>query len=227
MTEHSRAHDAADSSNDEVVFDAAFWNDRYASAPQIWSGNPNPQLVVETTDLTPTTALDIGSGEGADAVWLARRGWQVTAVDISQVALDRAAAHARSAGDDVADRISWVQADLTADPAPDLGMSFGLVSSQFMHLAAPQRDTLFRRLAAAVGPGGTLLVVGHDLSDLHTAPHLRPHHPELMFTVDEIVALLDPAGWTIVAAESRPRSVIDPDGQPAHVADAVVVARRR
>ena len=72
-----------------------------------------------------------------------------------------------------------------------------------------------------------MLVVGHDISDLHTAPHMRPHHPELMFTTDDIVALLDPTDWTIVAAESRPRSVLDQEGQPAHVADAVVVARRR
>jgi SAM-dependent methyltransferase len=227
MTEHQHHSDTTAAPDDDVVFDAAFWDDRYGSASQIWSGNPNPQLVAETAELTPSTALDIGSGEGADAVWLARRGWQVTAVDISQVALDRAAEHARSVGEEVADRITWVQADLTADPAPDLGSGFGLVSAQFMHLAAPQRDAVFRGLAASVGPGGIFLVVGHDVSDLQTAPHMRPHHPELMFTTDDIVAMLDLAEWTIVAAESRPRSVLDPDGQPVHVADAVVVARRR
>lgn len=223
MNSSHHGRGAAGSFDEAVVFDATFWDDRYASADQIWSGNPNPQLVAEAAALTPTNALDIGSGEGADALWLAQRGWQVTALDISQVALDRAADHARRVDPDAAERIAWVQADLTTNAAP--AGPFGLVSSQFMQLPAHQRDPLFRRLAGAVAPAGTLLVVGHDLSDLHTAPHLRPHRPELMFTVDDIVGLLDPADWTILA-ESRQRSIVDPEGQSAHVADAVVVARR-
>ena len=81
--------------DETTVFDAAFWNDRYASAPAIWSGKPNAQLVAEASGLAPSTALDVGCGEGADAVWLAERGWHVTALDISQVALDEAAEHAR------------------------------------------------------------------------------------------------------------------------------------
>ena len=174
--------------------------------------------------LTPTTALDVGCGEGADAVWLAARGWQVTALDISRVALDRAAAHARAAGPEIAERITWQQADLTEGVT--LTETYGLVSAQFMHLPQPQRDDLYRGLAALVAPGGTLLIVGHHPSDLDTAAHLRPHHPELMFTADEIVALLDPADWQIVTAEARPRSVVDGDGRDVDVQDAVLVARR-
>jgi SAM-dependent methyltransferase len=224
MTDHQHQAAAADFS-EATVFDAAFWDARYASAPALWSGKPNPQLVTEAADLKPTTALDIGSGEGGDAIWLAQHGWQVTALDISQVALDRAAAQARAADPAAAERIHWMQGDLTA--GLDLGRRFGLVSSQFMHLPRTQRDDLFRQLAAAVAPGGTLLVVGHDLADLDTAPHMRPHRPDLMFTTAEVVALLQPTEWTVIAAESRRRSALDPDGQPVDVADAVVVARRR
>jgi SAM-dependent methyltransferase len=224
VAEHSQHHDPAPSVDEEEVFDAAFWDARYGSAPAIWSGAPNPQLVAEAAQLTPTTALDVGCGEGADAAWLAEHGWQVTALDISRVALDRAAAHARSAGPEIAERITWQQADLTEGVT--MSETYGLVSAQFMHLPQPQRDNVYRALAALVATDGTLLVVGHHPSDLETAAHLRPHHPELLFTADEIVALLDPADWQIVTAEARPRSVADGEDRNVHVQDAVLVARR-
>jgi hypothetical protein len=95
-----------------------------------------------------------------------------------------------------------------------------------MHLPRPDRDALHRRLADLVAPGGTLLVVGHHPSDLDTAAHVRPHRGDLLFVPEEIVALLDPSLWTVVAAESRPRTMIDGDGRTLQVADAVLVARR-
>ena len=223
-TEHQHHHDQASGPGETDVYDEAFWDARYASAPAIWSGRPNPQLVAEAAGLTPTTALDVGSGEGADAVWLAARGWRVTALDISRVALDRAVDHARAAGAEVAERITWQQADLT-EGVPSTG-TYGLVSAQFMQLPQPQRDDLYRALAALVAGGGTLLIVGHHPSDLATAAHLRPHRPELMFTADEIVALLEPEDWQVVTAEARPRSVADGDGGDVQVQDAVLVARR-
>ena len=79
----------------EILYTPEFWDERYSSADRIWSGNPNPHLVTVAAHLTPGTALDVGSGEGADAIWLASHGWTVTAIDISQVALDRSAAHRR------------------------------------------------------------------------------------------------------------------------------------
>ena len=98
------------------VFGQDFWDERYRSAQRVWSGDPNPQLVAEVTDLPPGRALDVGCGEGADAIWLARSGWTVVAADISGVALERGAQHAREAGPDVAARIEWRQADLLASP---------------------------------------------------------------------------------------------------------------
>ena len=139
-----------------VMWTQEFWDERYGSATTIWSGNPNPHLVARVADLRPGTALDVGSGEGADAIWLAEQGWQVTGIDVSMVALERAAQLAAAAGQDVADRITWQQADiLTWDPAP---RQFDLVSAQFMHLPRSAREVVYRRLAAAVRPDGSLLM---------------------------------------------------------------------
>jgi SAM-dependent methyltransferase len=207
-----------------VLYSQEFWDERYRSADMIWSGNPNPHLVATGTDLVPATALDVGSGEGADAIWLASRGWRVTAIDVSTVALGRAAKRATEAGEQVADRITWQQADvLSWDPAP---LQFDLVSAQFMLLPRPALGSLHRRLAAAVRPGGTLLIVGHHPSDLETSMG-RPHLPDLMFTADEIAAALNPDEWHIIVAAAPERQAVDPDGQPITIRDAVLRAIRQ
>ena len=121
-------------------FTAAYWDDRYGTAERIWSGAPNAQLVAEVTDLPPGTALDAGCGEGGDAHWLAGRGWRVTALDVSEVALRRAAAHAPA---EAGDRIRWQQADFTAWESD--GAVFDLVSAQFLHFPSALRK---RRLRA-------------------------------------------------------------------------------
>ncbi|GLZ11736.1 methyltransferase [Actinomadura sp. NBRC 104425] len=196
------------------------WEERYESGKRVWSGKPNPQLVATATDLPPGTALDVGSGEGADSVWLASRGWKVTGVDVAQAALDRAARHADEAGVDV----TWQRADVTAwQPAP---AQFDLVSAQYLHLPRPAREALIRRLATAVRPGGTLLIVGHHPADLKVATLRRPPLPHLMFTAEEIAGVLDPAEWDLTtAAPERPAT--DPDGQPITRTDAVLRAVRR
>lgn len=204
------------------VTDAAFWDDRYRSAPTIWSGKPNPHLITDATALAPGRALDIGAGEGADAIWLADRGWQVTAVDISAVALERARAEAARHGEEVAARIEWVCADLTTW-APPVG-AFDLVSAQFMHLPSEQRGPLFQRCIAAVAPGGQLLIVGHHVSDLQTTIR-RPKLPELYFTAEEIAAVLD-GTWTVVEAGRRARTATDAEGHDVTIHDAVLIARR-
>ncbi|NUW31910.1 NAD(P)/FAD-dependent oxidoreductase [Nonomuraea sp. SMC257] len=204
------------------MFEQEGWEERYRARPAIWSGRPNPQLVVEAAGLAPGRALDVGSGEGADAVWLAGRGWRVTGTDISTTALERAAAHATEAG--IAGRVEWVHADLR-EHVPEAG-AYDLVSAQFMHLPGTERRELFARLAAAVAPGGTLLIVGHHPRDLRTTAH-RMHFPEMMYTAEEVASALDPAAWEVVTAETRPRAAVDPEGREITIHDAVMVARRR
>jgi SAM-dependent methyltransferase len=207
---------------DTILFTQEFWDERYLSADMIWSGNANPHLVATATDLVPATALDVGSGEGADAIWLASRGWHVTGIDVSDVALDRAAKRAGEAGEQIAERITWQQADvLSWDPAP---ARFDLVSAQFMHLPRPALVALHQRLAAAVRPGGTLLIVGHHPSDLATSMG-HPDRVHLLFTAEQVAAGLDPGDWHIVVA-SPERQAIDPDGQPVTIRDAVMRAVR-
>jgi thioredoxin reductase/SAM-dependent methyltransferase len=200
------------------------WEEQYRSHPTLWSGRPNPPLVAEAADLAPGSALDVGCGEGADAIWLAARGWQVTAVDFSTTALERAAAHAAAAGADVAARVQWRHADVTAGLSG--GDTYDLVSSHFLHLRGDERRALFARLASAVAPGGTLLLVGHDPRDLETAAR-RPHEPDLFFTAEEIASSLDPDDWDVVVADARPRPAGAHEGDVATVHDAVLVARRR
>jgi SAM-dependent methyltransferase len=208
---------------DEDLFSEASWDQRYLASAALWSGHPNPQLVAEACSLPAGKVLDAGCGEGADAIWLAERDWLVTAVDISTVALDRGAAHARQLGSALAGRITWQQADLlTWGPQPQ---SYDLVSAQFMQLPADKRAALFDRLGAGVATGGTLLIVGHSPADLNTAAP-RPPRPELFFTAAEITSALDPSLWTVLVSEARPRDAPDPDGHPITVYDEVVVARR-
>jgi SAM-dependent methyltransferase len=201
---------------------ADFWNERYRTKDRVWSGRPNRQLVAEAADLPPGRALDVGSGEGADSVWLAERGWRVTGVDISSVALKRAEAHARERGDEVADRITWQQADLTEWTPP--ASSFDLVSAQFMHLRPEAMRRLVGALADAVAPGGHLLVVGHHPADVeNNVP--RPPHPEMFYTAEDLVALLPDTGWTVVVGDARVNSQTL-DGTVYEVRDAVLRVRR-
>ena len=196
------------------------WDERYRSHPTaIWSGNPNAVLLAEAADLPPGRALDVGCGEGADALWLAERGWRVDAVDISQVALDRAAAH----GAERNLEITWIRANLLTDP-PAAG-AYDLVSAQFMQLPRKERRTMYAALADAVRPGGTLLIGAHHPSDLDSSIH-RPNLPEMFFTAEEVAADLDEQRWEILVAEARPRTAVDPDGQTVTIHDTVLRARR-
>lgn len=218
MTSHDHhSHDQ----HQPTEYDQAYWDTFYNERPAIWSGQPNPQLVAEVAALTPGSALDVGSGEGADAIWLARRGWTVTAVDISEVALTRGAAIA-AADEESAARITWDRQDLLRWAPPS--SSFDLISAQFMHLPKDEREPLFTRLAAAVAPGGTLLIVGHHPTDMESGAH-RPPRPDLFYTAEEIAQLLDDGQWDIVT-ESRER-VQNHDGEAFTIHDAVLSARRK
>ena len=199
-------------------FDASYWEHRYRTHPASRQPAPGPQLTAETDALAPGLALDAGCGEGADAVWLASRGWRVTAVDVSPTALERAREHAASALDEAqAHRIDWVEADLTSWTPPE--RRFDLVTTEYVHAGSAPAE-LYARLAAAVAPGGTLLVVGHHPSDEHTASLSSEH---VHFTADEIAAGLDTA-WEVVTAEERTRRSDSHGGATLH--DAVLRARR-
>jgi thioredoxin reductase/protein-L-isoaspartate O-methyltransferase len=211
------ARAAVESHRHEPPHGEEAWEARYRSVPQSWSGNPNAVLVDEVADLAPGTALDAGSGEGADALWLAARGWRVTGVELSRTALERSSTQADRLGLEV----SWRHLDLTREKPPG---TYDLVSAFFLHLPAGPRRTVFAHLASAVAPGGTFLVVGHDRSDLSTT---MPRHGlgEMGWTADEIATSLG-NGWTVEVSEARPRRATDPEGREITIHDAVLRARR-
>jgi SAM-dependent methyltransferase len=204
------------------AFDRETYDELYRSAPSVWSGRPNRQLVVEASDLPAGTALDAGSGEGGDALWLAARGWRVTAVDFSPVALERAAARAAERGVD--DRIAWLHADLDTWTPPE--EAFDLVTAHYLHATWSDRSRMFAGLAAAVAPGGTLLVVGHLLGEHWGHGEHHAHDPDALYTAEDVAAVLDPGAWLVVAVETRPRDqeATTATGNPAP--DTVLVARR-
>lgn len=197
-----------------MTFTKAYWDEHYDGRAPGAAHPPNPYLVAAAQHLPPGRALDAGCGEGAETIWLATRGWQVTAVDIAATALDRARRRAETSG--LTDGIDWVQADLT-EWTPAEGQ-FDLVCSHYVHPATSPGD-LFRRLAAAVAPGGTLLLVGHHPSDHHTSGT-----PEAHVEIGDLAAVLDPARWDIVVAEDRSRTMSH-GGREITLHDTVLQAR--
>jgi SAM-dependent methyltransferase len=207
-----------DELNNEVE---RFWEGHYRKRERVWSGNANPVLVDIVGPLPAGTALDVGCGEGGDAVWLARRGWRVTAVDVSATALDRASVAAAEAG--VQDRIDFQRHDLERSFPEGV---FDLVSAQYLHspLDFP-RDRVLRAAARAVAPGGLLLVVGHaSVAPWSWNQHSHPRFP----TPEEDLAALDlePGLWHIERLGSPEREATGPDGEPATVTDSVIAVRR-
>ncbi len=241
VVEETRAAVDVVRAQSDPEFGEAWWEEHYRSHGHgVWSGRVNDVLATEAADLPPGRALDAGAGEGGDAVWLARRGWEVTALDLSRTALERAAAAAEAAGV----RLETRHADVTAwDPGEE---RWDLVTASFLHFLPARRDDVLRRLAAAVAPGGTLLVAAHDGSDLHGAAR-RPGLPDWYATGEQLAAALDPAEWAVEVAETRPRPARSHEGGShgagahgdgahgdgahgdgaVHVADAVLRARRR
>jgi SAM-dependent methyltransferase len=199
---------------------AAEWDARYSEQDGArWSGRPNGRLVAEVDGLTPGRALDVGCGEGADAIWLARGGWTVTAVDVSEVALNRAREAGRLAGVVV----DWISGDALGMPLP--AGSFDLVSMQYPALPKAAGEAPVRALLETVRPGGMLLAVYHDLSDEHRA-HMKERgtDPADYVDADDLLRLLG-GEFTVELHVVEPR-VDPPPGNP-HIADVVVRARRR
>jgi SAM-dependent methyltransferase len=170
-----------------------FWEEFYAGGRSRWSGQPNASLVEVVTGLVPGTALDLGCGQGGDAIWLAAQGWTVTATDISQTALDVAAQHAVEAGV----KVTWERHDLAVSQPEG---RFDLVAASFLHSDVElPRERILRAAAGAVAPGGTLLIVGH-------APSPEHHHGDLP-SLEQVVAelALPEDAWELRACELRER----------------------
>jgi SAM-dependent methyltransferase len=200
---------------------ASFWDARYRETDRTWSGRANAALEREAAELAPGRALDLGSGEGGDALWLAERGWQVTAVDISPTALDRGRAAAVERG--LVHRVEWVEADL-GEWTPQ--GEFDLVSAHFLHSPVElPRELILRRAAASVAPAGTLLVVGHGAfppwsSHRHEGPPL-PGPEEVLAGLE-----LPMTEWTVVTSALVDRAAVSPRGEPVVMTDAVLAVRR-
>ncbi|HEY0127120.1 MAG TPA: class I SAM-dependent methyltransferase [Blastococcus sp.] len=194
------------------------WDRRYADREQLWSGRPNGALVAEVAGMTPGRVLDVGCGEGADAVWLARGGWDVTALEVSGVALERAAAHAREAG--VA--VHRVHAGLVEAALPPA--SFDLVSAQYPALLRTPDSAAERALLEAVAPGGVLLLVHHAGMENHEVLDGGDDPADYVWP-SMVAALLDDR-WQVEVDEQRPR-VAPEGGAGAHHAEDVVLRARR
>jgi SAM-dependent methyltransferase len=198
------------------------WEEHYGERDRVWSGRVNVRLVEVASTLEAGRALDLGCGDGADACWLAERGWTVVAVDISDTALQRAAAEVDARG--LGDRIDFAQHDLS-DSFPD--GTFDLISAQFLHSTVPlDRLRILSNAADAVRPGGVLLIVDHA-GPPPWASKLDHHHE--FPSAEEVVGslALDDGEWQRVRVESVERQATGPDGQAAAWVDNVIVLRRR
>ncbi|MGZ4319724.1 MAG: class I SAM-dependent methyltransferase [Gaiellaceae bacterium] len=192
------------------------WNRRYAGRELVWTAEPNRFLVAEVAELRPGRALDLACGEGRNAVWLAAQGWQVTAVDFSDVALEKARLLAGERGVDA----HWLTADLLDyRPAP---RAFELVIVFYLQMPEAERRAVVRAAAEAVAPGGTFLLVAHDSANLEHG-YGGPTEPAVLYTARDVVADLD--GLRVERAERVERSVQTPDGERIAL-DALVRALR-
>ncbi|MGW7282263.1 class I SAM-dependent methyltransferase [Streptomyces sp. NPDC054844] len=200
---------------------AEFWEARYRDTGRVWSGRPNALLVREASDLAPGTALDLGCGEGADAVWLASRGWRVTGVDISGTALDRAAGHAADAG--VGDRVAWERHEL-GQSFPE--GTFDLVSAHYLQSpVALDQQTVLRDAARAVAHRGTLLIVLHaGWPSWQTEPPFDAVFPTLDGVLGELA--LPDGEWTVETKETVRRPSASPEGVEGFREDNVWRLRR-
>ncbi len=194
------------------------WNRRYAGRELLWTGEPNRFLVAEAADLPPGRALDLACGEGRNAVWLAERGWRVTGMDFSEVALTKAQRLAAARGVEA----EWVAADLL-EHRPEPG-AFDLVLLFYLQVPAEQRRPVVRAAAAAVAPGGVLLVVAHDRSNLEQG-HGGPQEPAVLYDAEDVAADLDGTGLAVERAERVERPVQTPEGERVAL-DALVRAVR-
>jgi SAM-dependent methyltransferase len=221
--DHDHDHQPSSEADRPLSSDQAarFWDQRYGERDQIWSGRVNPVLAAVAEQLTPGRALDLGCGEGGDAVWLADHGWQVTAVDISTTALDRARRAADGRG--VGDRIGFEQHDLAVSfPAG----TYDLVSAQFLQSPVGfPRFAVLQRAATAVAPGGHLLIVDHGAPPPWASEeHRRAEFLTVQQTLDRLQLPADE--WAFVRTETAAREAVGPSGHGGELIDNIILVRR-
>jgi SAM-dependent methyltransferase len=204
------------------TFDQDFWEQLWAKTRREHTDKlarrpPNAHLVAEAAHLPPGRALDAGCGHGAETLWLAAHGWQVTAVDFSATALAHGRSMAEAAGADVAARIEWIEGDLARwTPKP---RHYDLLLCLYVHVAGSMED-MVRKMSDGVAPGGTVFLVGHRPVDPGTGAATAAAG-QVQVSVEGAVAALDSNLWELVVADERPRAVIGTG------VDAVIRARRR
>lgn len=186
--------------------DAEDWDERYSGQELVWSVTPNQFVAAELADLTPRRAVDLAAGEGRNALWLASRGWDVTAVDFSRVALEKGR---RLAGDTPVD---WVCADATTWSAD---AAYDLVVVAYLQLPADQRRAAVRAGFAALRPGGTFFLVAHDSTNLLEGTG-GPQDPAVLMTAEDVLEDLADEAFEVVRAERVPRRVEDGHGEEPH-----------
>lgn len=205
---------------EEVAVDATAWDDRYAGSELVWGAEPNRFVAAELGDLPPTTALDVACGEGRNAIWLASRGWRVTGVDFSAVAVERARRLAADAG--VGNLASFEVGDVVAGQLP--AGPFGLVVVAYLQLPAEERRRVLRSLVPRLSPGGTLFVVGHHIANLDEGVG-GPQDPTVLYSAEDLVA--DLAGLDVRLDEAkRVYRPVDSAGTVREAVDVLLRARR-
>jgi SAM-dependent methyltransferase len=204
-----------------MTYDRTYWEQLWAKTlrehpDKVAQRPPNAHLIAEIKSLPPGRSLDAGCGHGAETLWLAAHGWEVTAVDFSASALTHARSTAEAWGPDIAERIAWVEGDLAVWAPPR--DHFDLVVCLYVHVAGSV-DEMVRRMASGVAPGGTLFMVGHRPIDPATGKPTAAAS-QVQVSVESAVAGLDPSRWELVVAEERPHAVAGTG------VDAVIRARR-
>jgi len=217
---HQHGADHDDHAADEDLSPTDYWEQRYSDSERMWSGKVNATMASIVGQFPPGRAIDLGCGEGGDVLWLAEQGWQAHGLDISTIAIERARREAAARGLEGA---TFAAADLgTWQPEPE---TVELVTASFFQSSVElDRIAILRRAAAAIRPGGHLVVVSHAAPP----PWAGGHHPDLISARDDAAQLDLPSdAWIVEAADERTRETVGPDGEPAELVDAALVLRRR
>jgi SAM-dependent methyltransferase len=194
------------------------WDDRYSGDELVWTSTPNQFLLAEVVGLPAGRAVDLACGEGRNSIWLSEQGWEVTGVDFSSVGLAKAKRFADLWGVEV----TWVESAVENWTPPPGG--FDLVAMLYLQLPQPARSEALVAAASAVAPGGTLLVVAHDVDNLARG-YGGPPNPNVLYRVSDVTEAAVDAGLTVERAEQAVR-VVDTDDGPRDAVDTVVRAKR-